>query len=229
MLKAFMIKSKMFFCPYCEYKCSRKSNMTVHVNRVHNKIKPYHCQLCEYKCSSNHDLTIHTKIRHTKVIDHECSHCDYRCSTKGDIMKHIDKCTGESNISSGENAVIKALKDLGFEEKVDYYHDVNDPYLEAYTGRRLRFDFQFVDHDIVIEYDGKHHYYPVYFGRTKNQSERQKKASEKLADLQARDKLKDEYCKENGIKMIRITYTDFTNILGILSDKLFDIVDQIEY
>jgi len=60
--------------------------------------------------------------------------------------------------------------------------------------RKLPFDFYIEDNNTCIEYDGRQHFEPVY-------------GEEQLKIQQFIDNLKDEYCKKNGIKLIRIPYT----------------------
>jgi hypothetical protein len=61
---------------------------------------------------------------------------------------------------------------------------------------KLRFDFYLPEYNIVVEYDGVQHHEPVeVFGGLKN-----------LEVIQRRDKIKNQYCRDNGIKMIRVSY-----------------------
>ena len=78
------------------------------------------------------------------------------------------------------------------------------------TNTRLRFDFYLPDYDICIEYDGEQHYQEVNF------------CSDTLLDRQFRDNLKDEYCRANNIKLVRIPYFDKKQIsLNYIKQKLF--------
>jgi very-short-patch-repair endonuclease len=92
--------------------------------------------------------------------------------------------------------------------------------LTEYADKQLRPDFRFLNHDIIIEYDGEQHFRPKAFGKMS-----QEKAEENLKETQENDKIKDDFCKENGFKMIRIPYTKFANTLSILSVELHDIID----
>ena len=61
-----------------------------------------------------------------------------------------------------------------------------------------------------IEFDGKQHFIPVkYFGGEEGFKERKR-----------RDELKNKYCKENDIKLIRIPYNSFKDIKSILLKNL---------
>ena len=72
------------------------------------------------------------------------------------------------------------------------------------------FDFYIPKSNICIEYDGMQHYQPIeHFGG----EERQKEDN-------IRDNIKTEYCKNNNIKLIRISYLDFEKIEEILKQEL---------
>jgi len=83
-----------------------------------------------------------------------------------------------------------------------------------YKGN-LRYDFYLPKHNTIIEYDGEQHYKPATFGNcSKEQAVKNFKAS------QIRDDIKNKYCEDNGIRLIRIPYYDFDNIKEILAEKL---------
>lgn len=73
----------------------------------------------------------------------------------------------------------------------------------------LSFDFWLPDYNTLIEFDGIQHYKPVGYMN----------GQEKLAYTIKCDKIKSEYCKENNIHLIRISYKDLNKIENIL-DKL---------
>lgn len=60
----------------------------------------------------------------------------------------------------------------------------------------LRFDFYLPNYNCVIEYDGEHHFL----------DNRYSKNSDSLEVVKKRDKIKDDFCRDNGINMIRIPY-----------------------
>lgn len=60
----------------------------------------------------------------------------------------------------------------------------------------LEYDYYLTDHNTVIEYDGEQHYKPVKLFGGKKSFER----------LKRYDAIKDKYCQDNGITMIRIPY-----------------------
>ena len=75
---------------------------------------------------------------------------------------------------------------------------------------------------VFIEFDGRQHFEPVNFGGISDEQ-----ANKNFEDLKTCDKLKDDFCKENGYKMIRICYKDFPNILSILHKELIGIIDTV--
>jgi very-short-patch-repair endonuclease len=76
--------------------------------------------------------------------------------------------------------------------------------------RVLPFDFYLEDYNILIEYDGELHY----------KESRYKNSQDKLNIIKNHDNIKNNYCKENNIKLIRIPYTEFDNIENILKKEL---------
>ena len=76
----------------------------------------------------------------------------------------------------------------------------------------LPFDFYLPDYNICIEYDGEHHVHPIEIWG----------GYEKFLLCKENDNIKNEYCKNNNITLIRLPYTsskeDIKNeILNILS------------
>lgn len=214
-------KIKDYHCNICDYSCSINSHLQQHIKLVHDKIKDYHCNLCDKSFSTNGELKRHIKAVHDKIKDFHCDKCDYSCSTNGQLQRHIKTCTGkQTRFSSGEFQVNKALNELGFIENDDYIFNQTFHPLSQYANKNLRPDFRFINHKIILEYDGQQHFRSDFnFGASKEKSD------ENFKQIQINDKLKDDFCKDNEYKMIRISYKDFPNILSILSKELFDIVD----
>ncbi len=82
----------------------------------------------------------------------------------------------------------------------------------------LRFDFYLPDFNLVIEYDGRQHFEPVTFGGVSEE-----KAKENFIKAKKRDCIKNNYCKENGIRLIRISFSEFENIGEILDKELLSL------
>lgn len=108
------------------------------------------------------------------------------------------------------------------EQKIeDVLQNLNIAYLRQYTfgdcrdKNMLPFDFYIPSLNKCIEYDGQHHYYPVTFnGVSKEQAEKNHLLTIK------HDEIKNQYCKNNNIELLRIPYYDFKNIEVIIWDFL---------
>lgn len=113
-------------------------------------------------------------------------------------------CNMESIESKGEKEVEKILKK--FKVKYNKQHTFEDCKYKKY----LPFDFYLPDFNIIIEYDGEYHFEMIeHFG-----------GFNKFIDTKIRDTIKNIYCKNNNIKLIRIPYWNFNNIDKILSKEL---------
>lgn len=107
--------------------------------------------------------------------------------------------------STSEKLIEKWLKDRGISyvpQKI---------FVGCRDKRSLPFDFYIPRYNLAIEYDGEQHYRSVeYFGGdVKFQKQRQ------------HDAIKDRYCKDHGINLLRIPYTVTGNDIGeIIQRKL---------
>lgn len=81
--------------------------------------------------------------------------------------------------------------------------------------RSLPFDFYIPDLQMCIEYDGPQHFKAIrYSDMTLEDSERV------FNEQKQRDCIKEKYCSDNNISLIRIPYWDFDNINSILEKHL---------
>lgn len=105
--------------------------------------------------------------------------------------------------SKGEKYIAKWLS----EHSIEYVSQKS--FEECRDKNPLPFDFYLPDYNCCIEYDGKQHYEPVeYFG-----------GEEYLAYTQMHDAVKNQYCADNNIKLLRIPY--FANVEEELNNFLF--------
>ncbi|WP_158442535.1 hypothetical protein [Paenibacillus polymyxa] len=72
--------------------------------------------------------------------------------------------------------------------------------------------------NVAIEYDGEHHSRPVSFGEKDI-----RKIRDRFAATQRNDRIKSDYCRANGIPLIRIDYTEFDRIEEILTHRLAEL------
>lgn len=91
-------------------------------------------------------------------------------------------------------------------EKVidQYLHSINIEFERQKTFKGckykclLKFDFYLPCYNLCIEFDGEQHYTPIeHFGGEKE-----------FRKIQKKDQIKTDYCKQNGINLIRIRYDD---------------------
>lgn len=110
-------------------------------------------------------------------------------------------CSIDQKISKGE----KKIK--------EYLESRNVLYMQEYIFKDLkkyRFDFYLPNHNTCIEYDGELHFKSVdFFGGDKT-----------LENTQQRDSIKNNYCRDNNIKILRIPYWNFKSIEIILENYL---------
>ena len=108
------------------------------------------------------------------------------------------------NESKGENKIKEILNNFNIGYIMQYkFDDCKFKYV-------LPFDFYLPQYNCCIEFDGEQHYKIIkHFG-----------GFDKFVDTKIRDTIKNEYCKNNDIKLIRISYWNFNNIEKILKNEL---------
>lgn len=81
----------------------------------------------------------------------------------------------------------------------------------------LPFDFWLKDYNILIEVDGQQHFRPIKFNNMSDE-----KAQKLFRERQRVDKIKDDYCKQWDICLIRIPYWEIED--GTYQNKIMDII-----
>ncbi len=74
--------------------------------------------------------------------------------------------------------------------------------------RELPFDFYLPEKNLLIEYDGSQHFYPKF-------------KEENLTKIQLNDKIKNRFCKENKIRLVRINFKENKDIEKILLKEIY--------
>lgn len=112
-------------------------------------------------------------------------------------------CPECKSTSKGEDKIKNILQ----KNKIEFIR--NHTFSDCLRSRRLKFDFYLPKFNMIIEYDGEHHFHEnKYF------------TGEKLKYTIENDKIKNDYCCTNGIKLIRIPYWKFKDIESIIDDTL---------
>jgi hypothetical protein len=110
------------------------------------------------------------------------------------------------SLSKGEKSIIGILED----SKIEYVSQYKFDKCLSGNNIKLRFDFYLPKYNLCIEYDGEQHYKPiVFFGGEENFIEQKK-----------RDEIKDLFCVENSIYLLRISFKDYSRIFDILTTYL---------
>lgn len=123
--------------------------------------------------------------------------CDcgrYTTSTLSNLKRHHTTSCGCVKRSKNEQMIVDYLNsnNIEYETEKSFNGCIN-----PYNNMNLYFDFYFPNQNTVIEYDGELHYIPFeHFG-----------GQERLRHIQELDKIKDKYCKDNNINIVRIPYT----------------------
>lgn len=119
-------------------------------------------------------------------------------------------------VSKGEREIARYLESLG----IEFVREKKFDGLVGRSNRPLRFDFYIESINVIIEYDGEHHFKPV------NKGWKAKYAYERTA---INDKIKDEFIKDRGIGILRIPYYEFDKIKSIINDMLsnFNIITEV--
>lgn len=160
------------------------------------------------KCSNNKKLNTNEIIKHFKEIWGELydySNVEYNgthskvniiCKDHGIFSispsnhKNGWGCPMCNNGSKGEKKIIEILEKFKINFKEQFKFN------KCKRKKKLSFDFYLPDHNICIEYDGIQHFKPVDFFGGKEYFKIQK----------INDNIKDVYCKNNNIRLIRIPY-----------------------
>jgi very-short-patch-repair endonuclease len=100
------------------------------------------------------------------------------------------------------------------EEQIEYWLKENNIQFETqkqFKGckhqRLLPFDFYLPKYNMCIEFDGRQHFKPIWNQKSFNST-------------QQHDNIKDQYCLDNNIDLLRIPYTEFKNINKLLTENI---------
>lgn len=127
------------------------------------------------------------------------------CRKHGDFRQtaasHLSGCgCPKCNASSGERMVESVLKHTGEQYETQKRFSNCRGVENGVWGekRQLAFDFYLPKRNILIEYDGKHHFQPIPFGSDNPEIDFEKQ--------KIRDRIKEEFALKNGFTLIRIPF-----------------------
>lgn len=178
-------------CPYERYERTKKK-----------QTKSSECFAKEVRLLWGKEYTILGKyINNATKIEFKHNLCNHKFK-----MTPAHFLSGEScpycKASFGEHCINQILKNyFGLESGIDYYYGYVLP-------NKLHLDFYFPKYKLAIEYDGLQHFKAIPFWG----------GEEGYQKRLINDHKKDDYCKKNNIKLLRISYK-YNNIKSIL-DRL---------
>ena len=79
-----------FKCNKCPYTSASKSNLKIHVDRVHEKKKNHVCVECGHAVLSKSDLRKHIKNVHAKIKNHMCRECGFAFARRFSLHTHME-------------------------------------------------------------------------------------------------------------------------------------------
>ena len=202
-----------------------------HEMRINNLINGKGCPICNFeKANKRHQLStdeVESRInycngvllnkedyinQYTKNLNIECPWCRKPFTTSLiNFTQHGGQACPEceSKMSLGERKIKCYLEDNNILfEREKWFSDCRDI-------KPLPFDFYLPDFQICIEFDGEQHFEDGHFNHSK------------LDYVQMHDSIKNDYCKNNNIKLVRIPYWDFKNIEFILDNELLILHEDI--
>lgn len=209
----------LFLCPIC-----KETTFEATIDNVKREEVNY-CYNCANKLKSEankKDLS-KQKFGHLTAINpaykkngkiHWLCECDCKNKTKTYV------CTDK--LISGTTKSCGCLISKG-EEKVQYVLEKKQiSYIKQYTfddcrnpktNCLLKFDFYLPDYNYCIEYDGIQHF-------DYRKSKISWNTKENFEQTQYRDNLKNQYCKDHNIKLVRIPYWDYNKIDEIIQKEI---------
>ena len=198
-------------CPLCRYeKSAKKLKMTL--EEFIKRAKEIHGDLYDYS-------KVEYKNANTNII--------IICSKHGEFTQkpiHHLRRTGcpKCNKNKGEEVIRKFLTshNIEFEEQKTFE--------ECKNINLLKFDFYLPKYNLCIESDGSPHYQKINWNGKMTDDEME----ENLKLNQKRDNIKNEYCKKNGIGLLRVNnlkavkeLTEYFQTCGIIKEQtIFDLV-----
>lgn len=215
----------------CKFKhqfiCDNHIDKGIQYNTFDNIINNHHvCKYCGYdnlsKIKISSQETIEKLCNEKDVVFYNRYSKNYESQIQYFCKKHNNEIQEMSlthfkeskvpcrfcNVSQGELRISKYLDSQNIEYKTQYI------FKECKYIKSLRFDFYLPQSNTCIEYDGQQHFKPVNFNGS------QDGGLSSFIETQKRDEIKNRYCKDNNIKLIRIPYWDYENIEKTLQCKI---------
>ena len=167
----------------------------------------------DYRIIESYVLKFGYKLISREYVDKRCI-LELECpeghvfKMRSDQFKEGKRCP-ICKKSKGETKVANVLDILSVEYERQYvFEDCRDKL-------PLPFDFYIEKYCLIIEYDGQQHFEPVDFA-----GKGEEWSIQNMKETQRRDAIKNQYCEDNNINILRIPYWEFDDIEKLIKDKL---------
>lgn len=178
-------------CAYCTGRYKTTEDFIKEMNEINSDIEI----IGEYTGSEN-------------LVKCRCKICGHEWNPIGRSLRNGQGCPACTS-SKGEIKVKHFLDNYGVKYITQKTFD------DCIYKEKLRFDFYLPDYNMLIEYDGEQHFKPVDFANKGIAW-----ANKIFEYNQIKDKIKNNYCENNNIKLVRIPYWEFNNIDTILASEI---------
>lgn len=189
---------------------------------AHSHMSGNGCPKCSGKGFSREEIINTLTGVHNGIYDYSNSvfktvkdRIEISCKAHGSFFQILEKHKTGSGCpkckkSKGEKIIRAFLisKNLEFDEQKSFYGCINKN-----TKKFLLFDFYIPKYNLCIEYDGEQHFKPMRFSRNNTLE---------LKNIKFRDNIKNNFCKNSNIDLMRISYIDINKIDELLTAKLFN-------
>lgn len=170
--------------------------------KVGEKLRKSFEEVFEIFKKENYELLSTEYINASEKLEYKCPKGHINRMSLDNFLRG-KRCPDCHENSKGEIAIKKILEDNNIKYMQQY------KIKECCDVRPLPFDFYLNDYSILIEYDGIQHFDIKHSFK-----------EEKFYDTVIHDAIKNQYCEDNKIKLIRIPYWEFKNIEKILKQEL---------
>lgn len=184
---------KIIRCKECRVQqCSGENNVN-----FKNLLGQKFGKLTVVQYAGNHTAGRKTLTRSLWKCQCDCGNICYKDSNI--LLQGLVQSCGECNMKSkGEWKIQQLLNDCHIIFKQQYkFTDCKDIFA-------LPFDFYLPEYNMCIEYDGTSHYIPNIYGSWNTE--------ENVERTRAHDLIKNNYCKNNGVSLIRIPYWNYDKL-----------------
>lgn len=204
-IKTKLNNNKKLLCPKCMKEMANDS-FRLFEEEINLKIKNHYGYQKFIIC----DFDNYTNRRGKNIFKHTT--CGHEFKTSLSNLLNGEKLCPECE-SKHSKGVWKILRYLDIN---NIKYEMEKTFSNCKYEKVLPFDFYLPDYNCCIEYDGEQHYRPVgWYGGEEN-----------LKITQIRDNIKNEYCKNNNISLLRIKYNEVDKINKILDEFIDKLIPR---